>query len=298
MKTCVLSFFLLLCKSASPQTTILAVSVQGNAYYTENEKQYPLHAGQQVNENGFILLSSGARASFLCDNYTYISIDRSGKFPVNRIRENCPSKTESFTTRYFKYVWDQLLHKHVNPEEDRKKYMNNIGGAVRGDCQSVTFNFYTDTINYHQGEFFIKWKTFVKDKSANLQLFDDGNKEINPMESRRIAGDSIELSQIANAYRNKPGIFWNIRYGVFKDCSKKYIRIWNDSDFKTFCDNYLKEFTSLGFNEAEKYFALGYFLEQRHFYADALHYYKMANALEDQNILYRMTLDEFNRAYR
>jgi len=199
----------------------------------------------------------------------------------------------SVSSIYFRFVWDELTTEHGSIEENRRKYMHNVGAVTRG-CPWIKFFTNYDTINYSNGFFPIKWVT-TTDETDKIVFYKNETAEKRLL-SVIAKNDSISLSVLKDSLKITGEYYWNIQSGNAEACARKYLKLWDDRSFRLLRDSILNSIP-VNISEAEKLYILAFILEYNYFYAESYAYYKLAFEKDPSNLKYQNSLQLFIKVY-
>jgi hypothetical protein len=190
-------------------------------------------------------------------------------------------------------MWSAISSHEPSLEKDRHRFMNNNLGVVeRSANENVIIDNTLDTINNYKGNFLIKWKAINSNEKLSFVVFDmvtGGNELMN-----------IDVFPDLNSVRkNAPGhntIFWTLKKGKREVEKRKYIRFWDTVEYTAF-ETTLKNAAVIEEGTAEWYFMMGFCLEENHFVAEALDYYKSAYRLAPEEKRFERIVFDFEKKY-
>ncbi len=288
----VLLFILCLPCMLKAETKFVVYQVKGNVSYTQRQVTKLLKIGQTFTDaNAVINVPYNSAAILICNNYSLINLTKPDAYSLLKISDSCVTPVSSVTSVYFRFVWDELTQAHGSIEDSRKKYMHNVGAVTRG-CEGLSFLTNYDTINYSNGFFLVKWQTVGNEK---LVLYNNEAAEA-PVLSINLNSDSINLQTLKELLK-APGIYyWNVQINNRENCPRKYLKFWDENDFKLFYDSLLNAIPA-NVSDAEKMYMLAFVLEYNYFYAESYTYYKLAYDKDPSNLKYQNSLQLFKNTY-
>ncbi len=292
MKHLLSILYVLGCFAASAQQhAFLVYNVTGNVQVNMAGKTSAAQKGQWLDGKEKITVAPGAQVTLVCQSYKPVIIAKKGTYPLSSFSDSC-KQTESFSTAYFHYIWEEFSHEHKSMEEDRHHYMKNYGAAVRGGSCSNSIENRLTTINYCNGPFYLWWNG--KDAaSVSLLLYDRDKKiaTITPSNDHYLL-DSVALKL------GKPGkYYWTIKPKDQRECSRYELTIVGEKEFQAFSSSLLNTAAAVTKDDAEQYFMLAFMYEERHYFANAWQYYKKAVAANPGQERYKKTLSSFEMLY-
>lgn len=281
------------------QTDFIVYRVEGSPYLEVGGRKLPLRTGGKLTAKGTVVTGNSASVTLICRSYQPLQIGAGARVQLPKETARCAKPTEGFSTLYFRFFWDNITREKGNPEKDRRKYMDNLGGVIRGEEKCPAFNFRTDTINHFQGDFTII--SLPPEEPApngmSVGVYEDFDSRT-PLRVIEAPGDSVDLSRLLEGRPRGTSVHWMPSFNKGKSCTRHYLRLWKEDEFDALCERYLSGFTSSMTTEAERCHILGFFLERERFYADALRLYRMALEKEPGNIQYARSVEWFTKAYR
>jgi hypothetical protein len=293
MKTILLCVLLLPCLLKA-ETKFVVYQVKGNVSVTQNNVTSALKIGQLFNDaNVAIHVSYNSSAILICNNYSLINLTSPNTYSLFKLNDSCREPVSSVTSVYFRFVWDELTQAHVSIEENRRKYMHNVGAVTRG-CEGLQFFTNYDTINYAGGFFPVKW-TSASTAPQKLVLYNDETAEL-PLLKIDVAGDLINLNTIKDSLKAAGEYYWNIKINNSENCPRKYLKLWDEKSFQSFCDS-IKNVIPANIDDAEKMYMLAFILEYNYFYAESYNYYKLANDKNPSDKKYQNSIQLFMKTY-
>ncbi len=277
-----LSFFFFSALEAEP--SFVVYHCKGNIRKATSKNI--LKKGDQLFIKDIITLGEGSKLVLVCSNYQIIQLGKKGSYPVKNLLFQC-KQSGSYSSSYFKYVWEQLTHPHGKPEQDPEAYMKNVGAVSRG-CNEVAFAMQVDTIQYSSGMLPLQW--WAAYNKPTLAVFEQ------PMDGEAVK--KIELTSkvplpLEELGKNLlPGIYyWQIMGEDWNSCERKYLKIWDKSSYSKAIQALMKcvPITS----PAETAYGKAFVLHENHFLAEAHKYYKLAASLNPGNSIYKTSLNKF-----
>lgn len=246
-----------------------------------------LKKGDAIAATETLVLAEQASVVLICSNYKAIQVNKKGNYAAGALLQQCNNAAGSYTGNYFKYVWNEFSHKHGQPETNPREYMKNVGAVSRG-CNTVQLGMPTDTIHYYNGALPLYWSSVWS--TVFLSVYDmplDGA----PLQKTMLQnGQPIAFDKIMNGLQ--PGeYYWQMNDPEGNACERTYVKLWDKS-------SYAKEVERLTAQApvsmaAETAFAKAFILQENHFLAEALKYYRQASKLAPKNLLYQKALNQF-----
>jgi hypothetical protein len=281
-------FFSLLFSVAKGEQVFLVYQLKGSVKLKENGLISSLRIGQVLNSGNSITIARNSSVVLICEGYRVFTIKREGVHKLKGFIDSCTPETHSITARYFEFIWDEFTHPHSTPEGTRRKYMQNAGAVVRG-CPGIKFEPIFDTIYNSNGNIWISWETALQASQISFVMFnsESGGTLLYTCD---VAGNGIYLDSIKNHMGKYKEVYWNLTINGNEMCSRKYIEMWDKSDYDSLfaeCEKQLKEIS----DRAERNYATGFVLEQNHFIAEARGYYRKATEIKPSESRYRNKMD-------
>ncbi|MFZ4059233.1 MAG: hypothetical protein ACOYKE_13910, partial [Ferruginibacter sp.] len=110
--------------------------------------------------------------------------------------------------------------------------------------------------------------------------------------SKFIKENYIHLDTLIKYAGNNSELYWNLLVDGNELCSRKYIKKLTSEEYANYL-NAVKATVGELVSKAEYYFAVGFYLENDHFLAEALIFYQRALSLDPTNIRYRNAVNDF-----
>jgi len=249
--------------------------------------QVNLKKGDPLFLKDAISLGTGSSLILICSNYKIIQLSKKGNYTIKSLMGQCDKNPASYSSSYFKYVWDELTHPHDKPEMNPEAYMKNIGAVSRG-CNESAIGIKADTINYCSGSLPVFWWSSYKNSYAVVyeQILDGA-----PVKKLLLIKEKpVQLHELFKAL--VPGeYYWQIAGDEGSGCERNYLKIWDKPSYNKAIKLLLKEVPVS--SAAETAYARAFLLEENHFLAEALQYYQQAAQLNPSNIIYKKSLAKF-----
>ncbi len=280
--------------TVSSQALFMAYKLNGKISQLKKGKKIPVKIGSVLNENDSVFLEQGASAKFICNNYSLIDLVTINASSLKPLATKCNPSSNSGDAVYFSYIWEQLSHQHEDPEENRKKFMNNVGGAIRG-CPGIKFEDYLDTVRFYSAGFFLRWKLLSGVDSVSLAFYQGEDNEM-PVAVFKAETDSFDISGLQQKNILPGGYYWTVLMNGREYCPKKYIELFSKTEFDNLTAELWKN-TDTTAGKAEQFYRIGFYLEREHFYSEAFKFYNEAFKEEPQNELYENTVKVVKKLY-
>lgn len=260
--------------------------VKGNVSKTGSKQL--LKKGDQLFAKDVLMLKDASNAVLICSNYKIIQLNKKGSFAVTGLSQQCNKSSASYSSSYFKYVWNELTHTKGKPEKKPGDFMKNVGAVSRG-CADVLFGMKTDTMQLSvDSKLQLYFKTFYNNAYAAVypELYDGA-----PLQKKAVNNiDSIQMGVLFKLLESG-SYYWQIVAADGTSCERNYIKIWDKNEYKKMISFILKDVPET--TPAETAFAKAFLLEENKFSAEALLWYKKAVQLNPSNLTYQQTLSSF-----
>ena len=278
---------LFICGTVCMATDISFVVYQSKGMVAKTSSKGLLKKGDKIYLHEMLVLGDQSNVILICSNYKIIQITKKGNYAVKSLVSQCSKNASSYTSSYFKYVWAQLTHPHGSPDKDPEAYMQNVGAVSRG-CSMVSTNIKLDTLYYLSGTLPLYWHSAYK--NPELRIYDV------PMDGGALIKTTLTKEQPvqpAEAFKSLlPGeYYWQITEADGSSCERNYLKIWSVAEYKKQISQILTMVPQT--SAAETAFIKGFIMQENHFIAEALKYYRQAAKVNPGNSLYKKTLAKF-----
>lgn len=260
---------------------------QGKVSKSGGSKPLAVKKGDRLFGGDELQLAEGAQVVLICKNYNTLQLKKKGRYTMAALQAGCRKGGGSFTSSYFRYIWDELTHVHGTPEKDPKKYMRNTGAVSRG-CAQVQTGVAVDTVHYLSGSLPVSWRSSFP--APYIRVYDDPIDGM-LLRSEPLGAAPLQIEQIASALKGEGVYFWQVTDAEGEGCERNYLRLWKADEYKRAVDRLLEDV--LATTPAETAYLKGYVLEEQHFLAEAYAYYRLAARLHPQHRLYKKTVARF-----
>ena len=274
------------CSNVQAQTLFMAYKITGKVFQIKKGQQISFKTGNYLNENDSIIVGPNSSVVFICNKLSLLELSRQQLYPLKKFTSSCKSPANSYAAEYFAYILEAFGKVHDKPEEHRKKYMNNLGGIVRGDCGGITFENYIDSVRYCFGNFSLRWKLLNTVGTASI-VFNSTTSE-RPAFSLPVKNNSFSVSNLSKEGLTEDAYTWKMNIAGVNDCQEKYFELWSKTEFDKLITHIEKNFDEK-LQKAEKNYRIGFYLERMHFFGEALYYYQKALKHSPSNELYKKT---------
>jgi tetratricopeptide (TPR) repeat protein len=305
MKYLIVLYFLFSISSAvHAQNIFLVYKIYGKAFYNSPKGKVKVIIGNTYNESDSIFLEAKSKITFLCNNYVPFVVEKEGVVELKKIANNCIKSSQNKDLAFFKFVWEQFSHPHLDPKKNRKKYFHNLGAPIRNTHKDVDIEeYYSDYSIVEGSKIKLKW-----DIKLPKKFYKTGNYKFILM-NRSSASKSINQFSIYNSgsfdFSNNddnviyPAIFdWGITYdSILSRERSNAITIYSRSQFDSIVKN-IDSSIETNIGAAEKNFRTGVALESLHFYREAFIYYQKALNLEPDNEMYKKNIEILKSYYQ
>lgn len=295
MKLIVTIIILFASTAAESQGLFRVYKLQGKAFQLKMGRKIPVKMGNLLNENDSVFLDAKASVKFICNNYSLVDLKSPNATALKKLATQCKAPSNSYDAAYFAYIWEQLSHAHEKPEENRKKYMSNLGGAVRG-CPGIEFDNFLDSVKYVDGNFYLSWKLLQPVEAVSIAFYNEESSET-PIVEFPVKTDRVKISSLNQKGLLPGNYYWTVNLNQKSDCPKKYIEIWKAEDFSRLIRGFHKSIEN-SLDRAERNYRIGFYLEKDHFYGSALKYYEAALKADPGNALYKSTVFFVRKMYK
>ncbi|MDZ4794803.1 MAG: hypothetical protein SGI83_11040 [Bacteroidota bacterium] len=295
--------FFSLASFAQKGDELLVYSMKGTASVIEDKKESKLKIGKVLKPGSVIKTQPQAKLTLVCKQGKALSVTKAGTFPVTKWKDSCYSSSAltSVTTKYFRYIWDQL---YVRSDDYKNQHNDNNVGAVerddapvRGDkLLEIEFVEGMDSINYAGGSFRLSWETSIPYTGRyNFLLIDKQNGKTVYEDS--VTGKTQQLDSLVKYMKAGRTYYWYLATpstGISQGGVIKYIllRRVNQQVGK------LQKSVNVPEGQAAQYFRIAYLLEQTCYPADALRYYQKAVTAAPEEAIYQDKLSEFKKIFQ
>lgn len=298
----VIGIFFTLASAAQKGDELLVYSMKGTATVIEDKKESKIKIGKVLKNGSVIKTQPQAKLTLVCKQGKALSVTKAGTFPVTRWSDSCSAATNaSVTTKYFRYIWDQL---YVRSDDYKSQQPGNTDNSiakndapVRGDkLLEIEFIEGMDSINYAGGSFRLSWETSIPytgrynfllmDKRSGKTVYEDS-----------VAGNTLQLDSLKKYMKAGRVYNWwlaTAATGLSQGGVIKYIpvRTVNQQVVK------LQKSVTVPEDQAAQYFRIAYLLEHTCYPADALRYYEKAVTAAPGETIYSDKLAEFKKTFR
>jgi hypothetical protein len=253
---------------------------------TKNSKT-KIKKGDKILANESLVLGENSSVILICSNFKAIQLNKKGRYSATSLLEQCNDKGASYSSSYFKYVWNEFTHAHGKPEANPEEYMKNVGAVSRG-CNMVQTSIAADTIHISSGALPIYWNSTF---SAPILAIYDVTVDGAPLQKTMLKKEQpFDLAAVTGSLL--PGeYYWQIIDAEGNSCERNFLKIWDSTSYQQQVTELLTHVPVT--TPAETAFAKGFVLHENHFIAEAIRYYAMAAKLAPANKLYKQTLSTF-----
>ena len=269
----------------------MAADISFVVYYakgtvTKNSK-IKIKKGDIISSTDALMISDQSSVILICSNHKAIQLDKKGSYTAKSLLAKCTATGASYSSSYFRYVWDEFTHPHGKPEANPQAYMKNVGAVSRG-CNSVATGIGTDSLVIGKGVLNIHWKSdFGKSVMAVFDV---------PMDGAALQKTILEKGAAINMEQATKGLepgnyYWQVTDAEGNGCERNFLTILDTASYQLRVDELLSQV--LYTTAAETAYMRGYVLEENHLIAAAIASYTMAAHLEPGNKLYSKTLSKF-----
>jgi hypothetical protein len=267
-------------------------SLKGNVTVTNNKTESKAKIGMFLPNDAIIKVSPGSFATLICNETRMFSLSTPASYSLSGLKDSCKESKNSFNANYVKYMWGQFTKAHGSPEKNRTSYMSNVGAVSRG-INNVWIDPKLDTVNYVSGTVPLSWKSYMDAAYFDFKLYDETGTTV--VFSKTIKKKHIDITELAKTILPGKTYRWTATVKDEPDNDdKKILRYRTKEEYNSFYNSIKNAGPE---NEAEKYFRIGFLLEENHYLGEAYSHYLKATQLAPDNSLYRFTFMSFKKDY-
>ncbi len=279
---------------------LLVYSMKGTVTVIENNKESNVKIGKVLKPGSSIKTQPQAKLTMVCKQGKPLSVTKAGTFPIIKWKDSCSNGRNSLTSKFFKYMWDQLYVRsedYKNENGDQKGSVAKNDAPVRGDIElEIEFIEGLNSMNYASGSFPLSWKTSIN-YSGKYYFTLTKNKTNTTVYADSVASNFILLDSLKRYMRLGESYSWSVatkRTGTSKGGIVKYqsVKIVNQQVLR------FKNAVNIPEDKAAQYFRIAFSLENSGYPADAFLYYQKAATEAPEVSLYQQKLDEFKKIFR
>lgn len=283
---------------------LLVYSVKGDVKAVYKNVESPVKIGKVLRQGTTILAGKSSALTMVCHQGKPISILQEGVYPLSLWKDSCKTDQRSVTARYFKYIWSEFYYRSA---EYREEILKSNAAVSRGDA-TFRYEVYPDdtvfarfprgldTVRYVSGDFPLSWECYGCKGKFQFLVYTAKERKLVYKDS--VVNSQVGIEQFKRVLKPGTRYAWTIRTdartGVIR---RRILEVVPAADFKHWVDS-LEMALDMPEDSAARYFRTGFFLEQKHFLADAYRYYKMAAEKEPSIALYWDKLTAFRFEYR
>jgi len=278
---------LLLTHLAFAQADFVVYYAKGTALKASTKTK--LLKGTLLSSRDIVELGDASELILICSNYQTLRLKQKGRHRLQQWLAHCSKKTPSFTETYFRYVWNELLHKHGSVEDNPTAYMRNSGAVSRG-CPFIETAVSLDTIIHYSGKLPLRITSSFG--NTQLQFFasagggePDLAVDVDP--SNPVPIDSA----FALLQKNRNEYYWRFAEENGMACGTNILYLLDKNTYEKKVRKVLS--TVVSTTPAETAFLKGYLLEENFLLAEAVKYYRRAFELEPKNDVYKNAWNRF-----
>ena len=298
MKTILLLCSLFCITSAWSQkgNELLVYSLKGNVTVIEDNKESKVRIGKVLKQGSTVKTQKLSKLTMVCKQGKPISVTREGSYPVEQWKDSCSMPSNSMTTKYFQFIWDQLYVRSDDYKKDHPGGDFLTDAPVRGqEDLEILVDARFDSIYYASGKFPLKWTTTKNyDGKFFFILYNESSRK--PVFKDSIRGESIQLEKIKKYMRTGNEYSWSLATRATGEMYGGVIK-YISTGRVTRQVNKLKKLVNVPEEPAVRYFRLGYLLENTGYTPNALLYYQKAALTAPEISLYQEKLDEFKKDF-
>lgn len=248
-----------------------------------------LKSGDPLMETDKFQLPAGSEIIIICKNSTPLRLKSKGEYTVRNLLSLCTKNSESTTSAYFKYVWNEFTHPEASPEKDPRNYMKTSGAVSRG-YEAVDFVTSIDTVHYSIGKLNLRWTPDVA--NVRIKVY-NSSEDGKLLLERKLNSGILPIDSIARELGAPGEYYWGIWDASDREPGRHYLKIWEKKEYRKFVSNLVKQINAVP-SKAEKFYLRGFILEEHHFLTEASLYYKKAFQKEPENPIYKKAYESFN----
>ncbi|MEO6611168.1 MAG: hypothetical protein ABIT05_03515 [Chitinophagaceae bacterium] len=277
---------------------LLVYAVKGTVTAIYNNQESPIKIGKVLRSGTTIHLRQGARMTMVCKEGKPLAVDKEGIFPVSRWKDSCRSGGNSMTSNYFKYIWNEMYSRSPdNP--DQQKGVTAVTRSPAPDIFNprrikIEFSPGLDTLNYVGGDFPLSWTCYDYDGKYIFTLYDGKTGTLLYKDS--LSRSFIRISKFKDLLVPGKRYSWTIsapKSGLIKRRILNYIPTIAFEKYMTV----LQLPIDIPEEPSAEQFRTGFMLEQRHYLAEAYHWYIKAMDADPAMELYRDKLLRFKSEF-
>jgi len=195
----VLFFF---CQFSLAQDTLYVYKTKGTSLLEINKKQSTLKKGHSIDNKSIVKVLPNSEFTSIDSNGNVYMVNTNGTYNFNHLLNlKTKKKTSSFTSKYFKHIWEELKHTDTNKTL--------IAGVFRGE---ILMQFPRDGSKIASSKINFKWE--VNDETSFYYLF---IKEILTDEIVKIEtnGSQIALYDDNSIFNDSDTFEWAVTTDAF-----------------------------------------------------------------------------------
>lgn len=279
------------------QNIFLVYKINGKAFYNGSKGKVKVLIGNTFNESDNVILEPKSKITFLCNNYIPFEVEKEGVVELKKIAVNCKNTNQNNDINFFKFVWEQFSHPHLDPIKNREKYFHNLGAPIRSNHKEIDIKeFYSDFSMVEGSKIKLNWnivlpKKYYKRGSYKFMLYNQSSKNKSVEQFSIYNSGSFDFA-IYNTNLIYPAKYdWGITFdSLLSKGNSNGITIYSKSQYDSILNSIDKNIEK-NIDEAERSFRKGVALGLLHFYKESFSYYKEALKLEPENELYKTNVE-------
>ena len=166
-------FFSLISSIAYGQDSLCVFKLKGSAFVKMASSMEPLKKGRFLNENATVMLPAQADFTAIDASGKAYQLTASGEYGYDQVlKHQVIDKQHSLTTKYLKFIWDELRNK------SEEKTI--IGGVFRGDIPML---FPNDSVSVVRGKIEFSWQPNEENGSSYFFLRNKTTEEMFKLET-------------------------------------------------------------------------------------------------------------------
>lgn len=277
---------------------LLVYSLKGNVSVVENNAESKLKIGKVLKPGAIIKTQRAAQLTMVCKQGKPISVTKEGLFPVDTWKDSCYTGETSITTKYFKFIWDQL---YVRSDDYKKDHPGNeaslTDAPVRGneDLEIIIYEG-LDTLIYSGDNFPVSWTTTSPyDGKYFFTLSNLKTKKVLFIDS--LTDNFIKLDRIKKWMRVDNNYSWTVSLNRTQKGEGGVIRFVSAGRINAQIEK-LRKMVNIPEDEAAINFRIAYLLKQKWYASNAYQYLMKAANASIETDFYREKLLEFRKEFQ
>ncbi|MEO7924700.1 MAG: hypothetical protein ABIR30_13545 [Chitinophagaceae bacterium] len=289
--------FVLTSANAQKGNELLVYAVKGSVMATYNNQESAVKIGKVLKPGTTITVKPGASMTMVCKQGKPLSVNKEGSFPVNKWKDSCKTGGNSITASYFKYIWSEFYTRSPEHKEEEERLA--VNAVTRSPSPIVfnpnririEFNPGLDTLNYTGVDFPLSWTCYDYSGKYSFKLYD--LKTGKAIYKDSLHRSIINTSQFGHLLQEGKKYAWTVSAPKAATVKKRILNYIRPATLEKFVDDLKLISADIPEEEGARYFRIAYMLEQHHYLAEALAYYKKATETAPEMEVYRDKLLRF-----